>query len=756
MKDTLNTPSDQGFLANSEIKTLIARGASLHWLHERQKRPVEGDWSKAERYDEDQLRAKYRAGYNIGLRPGEPSKIGNAYMHVVDLDTRRDEFAEEAWTALLDYIPTARSMPSVVSGSGGASRHIYFLSDKPIRTITIAKSDGFDMVFDEARGKEVKKRHWEVSIMGTGRNIVLPPSIHPETRQPYRWERPLDLDFPALMTIPASQLLVDEITVGTATPIDWDSERQNVLEALDTITEAEDRDEWLQIGMALHSATGGGDEGFTVWCDWAERSEKFDEADSERVWQSFKGEGTGLGSLFHIAKAYGYEVPERAQIEWLPEDFDDLQVQSQPLEVGGKLRLATFANGNMKPSLSSTMFFLTKLNAERNLGLKFNEFLRNEEWLRGEVTDADQTEIKILIEQAGITFAPSPLHSVSKSDANDAIAALSRKHPYHPVRDWLSSLHHDGQRRAETLFIDYLGCPDTPYFRDTARLLLVAAVARIFEPGHKFDFAPIIEGAQGIRKSTFVKTLCPRADWYGDPQIDWSEDKHVLEQTQGIWLLELGELTGLRKAEVNVIKAAISRTHDKAREAYGRKSQRVARQFVMIGTTNDRDYLVDDENRRFWPIPAQVEQIDTERLAREIPSIWAEAVAIYKQMRTEQPEGPLPLHLTGDAESHARRLQKSRRKESESDVLAGQIEHWLNTPLGDGFDDLDAASMQPTYRDEVCGLAVWREMLGNKGVPPQSELTKIGRAIASLGWIKEGRKRHPEYGQQIIHRRPTS
>ncbi|SFJ73690.1 VapE domain-containing protein [Celeribacter neptunius] len=743
MKDTLDIPKNQpstgnltGLLSDLPSNLMAAadlarRGFSVfpvrNWGDGEAWKPVKGFPEKATR-DLDQIRAWWAMwpDARVGLLTGEANGLT-----VIDVDMKngKDGVASlaELGFADLDKMTPVRSR----SPSGGW--HLFFKYQPGLKGTVGRLGEGLDI--------------------RNNRQFVIAPGSYKDSTQYAEMGAPLgETELPpfpeSLIPEPEPERpTIELLTVASPDQCQWAADRLTML--ADDLAALSEGSRQSTLNETVLWAGGVGAHGML---DREETRELLLEACFANGLPESEFEAT-----FDRAWNDGMRKPvSDFPLLYTADDFDDLQVQSPAFEAGEKLNLATFANGNMKPSLSATMFFLIKVNAERNLGLKFNEFLRNEEWLRGEVTDADQTEIKIWIEQAGITYASCPLHSVSKSDANDAIAALSRKHPHHPVRDWLSSLHHDGQRRAETLFIDYLGCPDTPYFRDTARLLLVAAVARIFEPGHKFDFAPIIEGAQGIRKSTFVKTLCPRADWYGDPQIDWSEDKHVLEQTQGIWLLELGELTGLRKAEVNVIKAAISRTHDKAREAYGRKSQRVARQFVMIGTTNDRDYLVDDENRRFWPIPAQVEQTDTEKLAREIPSIWAEAVAIYKQMRTQQPEGPLPLHLTGDAESHARRLQKSRRKESESDVLAGQIEHWLNTPLGDGFDDLDAAPMQPTYRDEVCGLAVWREMLGNKGVPPQSELTKIGRAIASLGWIKEGRKRHPEYGQQIIHRRPTS
>ncbi|MBR9840396.1 MAG: hypothetical protein GYB50_21260 [Rhodobacteraceae bacterium] len=337
-------------LDTAEIRALISSGASLHWLKPAEKRPVEANWTEVPRYDEDLLRAKYRDGFNIGFRPGTPSLLdGTRYLHVIDLDIRRPEYADEAWNRLLEMVPVARDLPSVISGSGGESRHIYFVCEEPFTTRNLAKSEGFDMVHDPAKGREVKKRHWEIDLAGTGKNVVLPPSIHPDTGQPYRWERPLELEFLALMGLPAEVFRREEHK-SNATSVDWEVERPKVLDALEAITDAEDREEWVQIGMAIHSASGGSDDGFTVWCDWSEGSEKFDETDAARVWGSFKGEGATLGTLYHIAKEYGYVVPGRS-IEITADDFEDLPKIPLPSRKEADWHLEAFTD-DLEPDLS--------------------------------------------------------------------------------------------------------------------------------------------------------------------------------------------------------------------------------------------------------------------------------------------------------------------------------------------------------------------------------------------------------------------
>lgn len=168
-------------------RDLIGAGASLHWLHVKAKNPVDARWSELPNRSESDLRRSYRPGQNIGIRLGQPSQIGGDFLHLVDLDIRDASKAVEAWTALLALWPAAKGFPSVVSGSGGELRHLYFLSPVAMPKRNLAKSPDFITI----GGK--RKRAWEIDLMGTGSQAVLPPSIHPDTGQPYRWERPLEL-----------------------------------------------------------------------------------------------------------------------------------------------------------------------------------------------------------------------------------------------------------------------------------------------------------------------------------------------------------------------------------------------------------------------------------------------------------------------------------------------------------------------------------------------------------------------------------
>ncbi len=183
---------------------LIEAGASVHWLVPGEKRPASRDWSEVPNQTLQQLAQDYRAGQNIGIRLGTPSMIDQDFLHVMDLDVRDESKADVAWTALLQVLPDARSLPTVISGSGGESRHIYFLTDTPFRKKKMARSEGFTMVFDPRKGRDVKKYDWEIDLLGTGSQAVLPPSIHPDTGLPYQWERKPELVFPIMMKVSAA------------------------------------------------------------------------------------------------------------------------------------------------------------------------------------------------------------------------------------------------------------------------------------------------------------------------------------------------------------------------------------------------------------------------------------------------------------------------------------------------------------------------------------------------------------------------
>jgi hypothetical protein len=172
-----------------EVKHLVRMGASVIRLHEKSTRPVGDDWSSKPRLTFSQLQAQYRKGENLGVRLGKPSEIDGLYLHAVDLDIRDESREDEALDELERLFEGVDvwKLPCVRSGSGGASRHFYFVTDKPFPSRKLAKSK--DNVFSAD-----KKWHkaWEIELFGTGKQVALPPSLHPITVWQYRWEEPVN------------------------------------------------------------------------------------------------------------------------------------------------------------------------------------------------------------------------------------------------------------------------------------------------------------------------------------------------------------------------------------------------------------------------------------------------------------------------------------------------------------------------------------------------------------------------------------
>jgi predicted P-loop ATPase len=215
--------------------------------------------------------------------------------------------------------------------------------------------------------------------------------------------------------------------------------------------------------------------------------------------------------------------------------------------------------------------------------------------------------------------------SVNAATAAQAVEAAARDRSFHPVRDYLSNLQHDGVLRLDSWLSTCLGAEQTIYNATVGRAMLIAAVARIDKPGCKVDSVPIFEGAQGARKSTAVKTLFD--PWFSDELADLGS-KDAAMQTRGVWGIELSELDAMSRAEVSRIKAFITRTTDRFRPPYGSRIIESPRSCVFWGTTNSDGYLKDETGgRRFWPV--KIGRISIELLQEIRDQLWAEAVTLY-------------------------------------------------------------------------------------------------------------------------------
>lgn len=300
----------------------------------------------------------------------------------------------------------------------------------------------------------------------------------------------------------------------------------------------------------------------------------------------------------------------------------------------------------------------------------------------------------------------------SQAKVEDSLTLETERNTWHPIRDYLNGLHWDGVPRIETLLVDYFGAPDNAYTRHAIRKTLAGAVNRIFRPGCKFDYVLVlVDPGQGSSKSTFFNIL--GRDWFSDTFMS-VQGKDALEQIQGAWIIEIAELAGLRKAEVEAVKHFITKQQDQFRPAYARTSETYPRQCIFVGTTNNKDFLRDPTgNRRFLPVDVNREMVTKsvfEDLEDEVNQIWAEAVQLYRNGET--------LYLSNEVEEMARTEQSLH---SETDERTGLVTRYLDALLPENWDKLDQYDRRTfienggtgtNERKYVCIAELWCECLG--------------------------------------------
>lgn len=377
--------------------------------------------------------------------------------------------------------------------------------------------------------------------------------------------------------------------------------------------------------------------------------------------------------------------------------------------------------------------------------LPWNGETRERAW-----SDEDDAGLRRHLENYGIK---------SKGSIDDARVLVSRENIYHPVLDYLGGLTWDGVKRAETLLIDYMGAEDTPYTRAVTRKTLAAAVRRVKQPGVKFDNVLILVGKQGCGKSYLVSRLGGK--WFSDTLTN-IQGKEAYEELQGFWIVEIAELSALRKSEVEAVKHFIAKQSDSYRAAYDRHVKTRARQCIFFGTTNNAEFLRDATgNRRFLPVdvdPAKARLSVFEDLTDEVrDQIWAEACVIEsagEKLYLDTPE----LRRAAEAEQD---------RHFEQSPLTGDVERYLETPLPENWAELDLTDRRAFFhgsedfgtepqgkvrREKVCALEIWCEMLNGekkdftitRAKEIQDIIRKTGRWEKAKSCLKFGKL----YGQQ--------
>lgn len=342
-----------------------------------------------------------------------------------------------------------------------------------------------------------------------------------------------------------------------------------------------------------------------------------------------------------------------------------------------------------------------------------------------------------------------------------ALTTVANKRRFHPIEDYLAALPEwDGAERVEKLLVDYLGAENTIFNREAIRKVLLAAIARIYHPGIKFDYMLVLNGPQGIGKSTFFGKLFKGFLSDSLTMLDM-RDKTGSEKLQGYWALEVAEMAGMRKADIECVKSFISRQEDIYRPAYGRVVEKHPRRCVIVGSTNSSTGFLRDitGNRRFWPVRCTGGKLKPWNLTDdELDQIWAEAMAAYNSGES--------LLLSQEAEEVA---AKEQREAIEEDPRMAQVVEYLERQIPNNWEkmDLDTRRMfldgdtevdpeRLVDRQSVSNMEIWVECFGKK---PADMERKDSDAITALmmkvdGWERSSKQRRiPLYGKQRIYER---
>ena len=472
-------------------------------------------------------------------------------------------------------------------------------------------------------------------------------------------------------------------------------------------------------------------------------------------------EGTEPGKLPSFKAMQDFVSADEEVKNTLAKERQELAVQefSAEPDEDWQNKLALDRRGNIKDTLQNIALIIR--NDENFKNIVYNEFKDTIDvigplpWkqVKPGWNDSDLANAKVYFERVYGIWSPTKF-----KDA--LLAVVSSDRLYHPIKDYFATLNWDGQERIDTLLIDYFGAEDTPYTRAVIRKTLVAAVARIYKPGVKFDSILVLNGPQGMGKSTFFSILGKQ--WFSDSlSISDMRDKTAAEKLLGNWILEISEMNGIRKTEVEVVKSFVTRQDDKFRQAYGVNVESHPRKCIIVGSTNSEGGFLRDVtgNRRFWPVhvpgtgkhhPWQLDCVD---------QIWAEAIHLYKEGEE--------LFLKG---AEAEEAYKMQQEAMESDDREGIVQDYLDRLLPDNWASMDIYQRRAflgggefetvgvkgtVVRERVCIMEIWVECFGKErqnlkkadSYEIEGILNKIG------GWKKydsntTGKTKVPLYGVQ--------
>ena len=662
------------------------KGFAVFPLKYRDKVPLTRNGCKDATTDAAQIKAWWQKypNVNIGLATGSVSQN----VFVIDLDIDEDR-GIDGYHSLEDWQREHGDFPetwTAITGRGGY--HLYYRGNGKIKN-RAGIIDGVD-------------------IRGNGGYVVAPPSIHKNGRR-YEWEYSPD------------EFEIAKADNNVEYFLSHDDQKQGTAFTMPNIVAAGQRNQMLFRFACMMQAKGASDQSVFA-ATMAENESSCSPPLTEQE----------VRIIVSSATKYDKGKPIHIDSEGVATRENKDDVIGNPEWVLNFLDCNHDKDGNIKSVKQFVHNFEIVMDKDDRFAgkIRFNEFAQ-QLYLCGNVPWEKEDNCRAWSshdDSALFSLIQADYGLKSRQDFADALKNVSMRNKFHPVRELLDSLTWDGKEHIRSLLPEYLGAEDSDYTYQVMRLWMLGAVSRVYKPGSKFDYTIILQGSQGIGKSTFLKLMALDDSWFNDSLDSLDSDKAVQSLT-GSWIIELAELKSLARTAggVESVKRFLTATQDKYRIPYERRADTFYRQCVFAGTTNKDDFLQDETgNRRFLIVQIGVKKPSKSLFVPEIMDTiklaWAEAVHIWKN---EKPQLILP-------EAYMQEAKELQEANMADDGKRGIIQEYLEG------------------KTQVCAREIWEKALGENVSPRKYHLTEINDIIAKVpGWKKLKSPRNFEgYGKQ--------
>lgn len=662
------------------------KGFAVFPLKYRDKVPLTRNGCKDATTDAAQIKAWWQKypNANIGLATGSVSQN----VFVIDLDIDEDR-GIDGYHSLEDWQREHGDFPetwTAITGRGGY--HLYYRGNGKIKN-RAGIIDGVD-------------------IRGNGGYVVAPPSIHKNGRR-YEWEYSPD------------EFEIAKADNNVEYFLSHDDQKQGTAFTMPNIVAAGQRNQMLFRFACMMQAKGASDQSVFA-ATMAENESSCSPPLTEQE----------VRIIVSSATKYDKGKPIHIDSEGVATRENKDDVIGNPEWVLNFLDCNHDKDGNIKSVKQFVHNFEIVMDKDDRFAgkIRFNEFAQ-QLYLCGNVPWEKEDNCRAWSshdDSALFSLIQADYGLKSRQDFADALKNVSMRNKFHPVRELLDSLTWDGKEHIRSLLPEYLGAEDSDYTYQVMRLWMLGAVSRVYKPGSKFDYTIILQGSQGIGKSTFLKLMALDDSWFNDSLDSLDSDKAVQSLT-GSWIIELAELKSLARTAggVESVKRFLTATQDKYRIPYERRADTFYRQCVFAGTTNKDDFLQDETgNRRFLIVQTGVKKPSKSLFVPEIMDTiklaWAEAVHIWKN---EKPQLILP-------EAYMQEAKELQEANMADDGKRGIIQEYLEG------------------KTQVCAREIWEKALGENVSPRKYQITEINDIIAKVpGWKKLKSPRNFEgYGKQ--------